>query len=246
MKVATDGEKPELRLRIDGSVEQDGEIFDRFSVRFKLPPSEAGTPIGLAVERALRPGRAVVVRLKVADEVGGRESWLIRGFAVPAEAQPVAEPPVPEEEIVQLGEDLAKGKIAGRDSLVLIPPASDVIMGLWRAEALVTGERIVKVLFLIDDRPALSRTAPPWSAELRLAALPTEQVVRAEGYDAAGELVAADEVVVNQVKGALKVRIVEPARGARRRPATSGFAPRSSSPRSGGSSGWRCASTRRW
>ena len=100
MEVATDGDKPELRLRIDGLVEQDGEIFDRFSVRFKLPPPEASTPVGLALERALRPGRAVVVRLQVADEVSGRETRLARGLAVPAEAQPVVEPPVPEEVIV--------------------------------------------------------------------------------------------------------------------------------------------------
>ena len=31
---------------------------------------------------------------------------------------------------------------AGPDSLLLLPPADDILLGLWRAEALVTGERI--------------------------------------------------------------------------------------------------------
>jgi VWFA-related protein len=37
--------------------------------------------------------------------------------------------------------------------------------------------------------------------------------VRAEGYDAAGELVAADEVILNQTRGAFGVEIAEPPRG---------------------------------
>jgi VWFA-related protein len=89
-----------------------------------------------------------------------------------------------------------------------------VVLGLWRAEALVTGSRIVKVGFLVDGKLQMTRSGRPFTAELRLAKFPVEQVVRAEGYDGAGQTVASDEVVINQPRGALRVRIVEPARGA--------------------------------
>jgi VWFA-related protein len=88
-----------------------------------------------------------------------------------------------------------------------------VVVGLWRAEALVTGENIDKVVFLVDGLAQLTRNRPPYSAELRLSNFPTEQVVRVEGYDAEGELVASDELILNLQRGALAIRIVEPPRG---------------------------------
>nr|MDP9121816.1 VWA domain-containing protein [Acidobacteriota bacterium] len=103
----------------------------------------------------------------------------------------------------------------GTDTLTLLPPEDDVMLGLWRAEALVTGQRIAKVVFLVDGKTQLARNAKPYSVELRLSRFPIEQVVRAEGYDQAGKLVAADEVVLNVPHGGLRVQILEPARGAR-------------------------------
>ncbi|HEX6863933.1 MAG TPA: VWA domain-containing protein, partial [Thermoanaerobaculia bacterium] len=105
--------------------------------------------------------------------------------------------------------------LAGKDSLVLVPPIDEVVLGTWRADAMVNGDRIVKVVFLVDGEPQFSRTRPPYSAEVRLAPAPREQVVKVEGYDAAGELVASDEVMVNQTRGAFRVMITEPAERAR-------------------------------
>jgi hypothetical protein len=56
----------------------------------------------------------------------------------------------------------------------------------------------------------------------RLDTHPKEQVVKAEGYDDASGLVAADEVILNQPRGELRVRILEPARG---RPVVAGKVP---------------------
>ncbi len=214
LATATEAEKPELRVGVDGLIEQEGGEFERFRVLFTLDPAVREGKVALSLERSLRPQRSYVVRLRVRDEVGGGEAFLARGFAVPAEPQPVPEPPVPEEVVIALGEELAEQRIAGLDTLFLVPPPEgDVILGLWRAEALVTGERIRKVGFFVDGRKQVTRTQPPFSAELRLAQYPTEQVVRVEGYDATDQLVAADEVVLNQPKGSLRVRILEPARG---------------------------------
>ena len=87
------------------------------------------------------------------------------------------------------------------------------MLGLCRAEALVTGDKIKKVVFSVDGAAQLSRSAPPYTAEVRLSHFPTEQVVRVEGFDEKGQLVAADEVILNQPRGALGVWIVEPAKG---------------------------------
>ncbi|MDH3254912.1 MAG: VWA domain-containing protein, partial [Acidobacteriota bacterium] len=203
----------EHRLAVEGVVEEGNAVFEEFRVRFKLPPTGPDVPVALALERRLRPGREYLVRMHVVDEIDGREARLSRGFRVPDRPQPVDEPPVPEGAIIALGEQLAEKRLPGKDSLLLVPPERDIVLGVWRAEALVTGERIQKVLFLVDGDVQLTRTRPPFSAEVRLAQFPTEQIIRAEGYDQAGELVAADEVVVNQPRGAFRVRILEPARG---------------------------------
>jgi VWFA-related protein len=110
---------------------------------------------------------------------------------------------------------LAEQRIEGYDSIVLVPPVADVVFGLWRAEALVTGSRIERVKFFLDGKQIMSRKGPPFSAELRLSEIPEEHVVRVEGYDAARQMVGADEVVLNQPRGELRVRIIEPARGTR-------------------------------
>jgi Ca-activated chloride channel family protein len=151
----------------------------------------------------------------VRDEVGGREGRVAGAFHVPAEPEPESWDAEAGDVVLALAEDLPRQRIAGADSLLLVPPEDSVVIGLWRAEALVTGERIAKVQFLVDGVPQLTRSRPPFSAEVRLDSLPREQVVRAEGYDSGGLLVAADEVVVNQPRGELRVRIVEPPRGAR-------------------------------
>ncbi|MEM7354674.1 MAG: VWA domain-containing protein [Acidobacteriota bacterium] len=210
-----EGESSEIRLKIEGTVERDGKVFDDFRVRYQLPAPEEGTklPIALVFDRKLRTGQEFLMRAKVIEEVSGKELVLSRGFKVPSNPIPVDTPPVPEERIVALGTDLSKKRIAGYDSLILVPPESDVVFGLWRAEALVTGARIAKVAFFLDDQVQLTRRRPPFTAELRLSEFPTEQTIKVEGYDEEGEVVASDEVVVNQPRGELRVRILEPARG---------------------------------
>ncbi|QQR74172.1 MAG: VWA domain-containing protein [Holophagales bacterium] len=210
--------KRELRLAVEGRVEQGGQVFEEFRNRFVLPPGEVGgaiPPLALIVERALRPGEEFLLRVRVRDEVGGAEAYVSRAFTVPAEATPEVLPPVPEGTIVALTDQLAEERFPGKDSLLLVPPAEDVVFGLWRAEAIVTGERVRKVVFSVDGKAQVTKAAPPWSAELRLPNLPKEQVVRAEGLDEKGAVVVSDEVVLNQPQGEPKVIFLAPPRGAR-------------------------------
>ena len=209
---AADLDPPEVQVGVDGVVELRGKVFEQFRLRFKLPP-ERTSPVALQVERALRPGDPFVVHLRLRDEIGGAEAYLSLPLQVPIDPLPVDEPEAAEDVVVALGEVLTMRRPAGADSLLLVPPETDVVVGLWRAEALVTGEDIDKVVFLVDGLAQLTRNRPPYSAELRLSNFPIEQIVRVEGYDSEGELLASDELILNQPRGALAVRIVEPPRG---------------------------------
>ncbi len=203
----------EVALALEAAVEQEGEPFDSFRVRFRREPPPAEAPVALVVERLLRPGRDYVVRLRLTDEVTGAEIVLAQGFAAPAQPQPIVEPPLPGTAIVALAEELAATPLAGADALMLVPPQGEFLAGPWRAEAVVTGSRIVEVVFLVDGERQLARTLPPYTAELRLDTLPSMQLVRAEGYDAEGRLVAADQVTLNEPRGAFAVRITALERG---------------------------------
>lgn len=209
-----EGEKKELRFVLEGQLEHDGQSFESFRVRYLLPPPPEGVPVALAADRLLRPGQEFLVRLRITEEISGLEMAYNRGFVVPSDPTPFDEQPQVAAEIVTgLTEELKRSRVEGYDSLILVPPETDVVFGLWRAEALVTGQRIQEVRYFLDGALQFTRRRPPFTAELRLATYPKEQVVRAEGYDAAGELVASDEVVLNQPRGELRVRILEPLRG---------------------------------
>src|SRR3970040_119933 len=97
--------------------------------------------------------------------------------------------------------------------MVLLPPADDVVFGLWRAEAIVAGPRIRRVVFYLDGKAQLTRAAAPWTAELRLPNIPEESVVRVEGLDGEGKVVAADELLLNEPQGEARVKLVAPPRG---------------------------------
>lgn len=208
---AEDG-KDRVKLMVEGTIEREGQAFEEFRMRFRLPPPEGDGLVALLLERRLRPGQPFLLRMKVRDEASGAEARVARGFLVPEK---------PEARLARASTlSAAQGEmipltLAGKDSLILVPPIDEVVLGTWRAEAMVNGERIVKVVFLVDGEPQLSRTKPPYSAEVRLAPVPREQVVKVEGYDEAGELVTSDEVVINQTRGAFRVMITEPAERAK-------------------------------
>ncbi len=212
-----DGELRELRFALEGLLEQPNETFDRFRMRFQMPVPAAGATgrVALIADRSYRPGQRFLVRLRLIEEVTGKVLFFTRAVEISDYVTDEAAPLSSGDLLVAVGQDLGKEKIAGSDSLTLIPPVADVVFGLWRAEALVSGSRIQKVRFLLDGIEQMARRNPPYSAELRLSNLPREQTVRAEGYDDKGELVASDEVVINQPHGELRMKIVEPARGTR-------------------------------
>ena len=198
---------PEVALEVEGLLEHQGSVFETFKVRFKRPPPEAGEPIGLVWDRRLRPGRTFVARLTIRDATGGARHDLVRRVVVPSTVERVVAGgrggSVPVEEV-------AASPLAGEDSLVLVPPVTDGLSKSWRAEALVTGGAVRKVVFSVDGEEQLIRNRPPYTADLRLADVPEEQVVTAVGFDRAGEVVAEDSVVLNRARALFRVEIVSP------------------------------------
>lgn len=210
--IEVDG-KSEVRLVVEGLVEEGDQVFETFRVRFRLPPAASREPVPLLFETPLRPGQTFLLRLRVRNEGTGAQADVSRGFRVPAKTETkLAAGAVA---AATRGEQTPLLPGTGKDRLILLPALGEVMIGTWRAEVLVSGPRITRVAYLVDGEPQMTRTSPPFSAELRLAAFPREQVVRAEGYDDDGALVAADEVVLNQARGTFRIRIAEPARGAR-------------------------------
>jgi Ca-activated chloride channel homolog len=201
--------EPELRINVEGVVESEGELFDTFRMRFVLPPPAPGVPLALEVQRSLRPG-SYRLRLRLRDEIGGAEAVVSHDLHVPAQPRELLAP----EALAGLAptERLDRQLQEGPDGLVLLIPPRDIVFATVRAHAVVQGPRIQRVSFLVDGVPQLTRTAPPFTVDLRLARFPREQTIRAEGYDDAGELVAADQVNVNQIRGDLEVAILSPSR----------------------------------
>ncbi len=211
--------REEVRINVEGVVEQPGRIFDAFRVRFLSGTPPENRSLALPMEHPLRPGSVVLVRFLVRDEIGGAAAW----GAVPIEVPltPQTEPASAEDRrrlvaaAEQLAADLPETALDAASGLVLVPPESEVVLGLWRADVLVTGHEIVAMRFYVDDVLQVTRRRPPFSAEVRLARYPAEQVVRVEGLDADGNVAAADEIVLNQQRGELRVLINEPRRDVR-------------------------------
>ena len=107
----------------------------------------------------------------------------------------------------------ARSRLHAKTALALVPPRSEIVVGSFRAEVLASGGEIVAVRFLVDGKLQTTQAASrPW-AMLRLARYPTQQVIRVEGLNGEGKVVASDELVLNQQRGDLRLQIEEPPEG---------------------------------
>lgn len=203
LQSVVDGPRTVYKLTASGVVELAGRPFSDLRVRFRAPIPAGTEPLSLALETPLRAGQTYLLRLHLKDDTGGGEASVVRTVTVPA---------TPEDRLGNL--DPLAGEAPppplAADAVLLVPPSDEVALGLWRAEALVAGSRIVKVIFKVDGEQQLVRTRPPYEAEVRLSSSPREQTIRAEGYDASGALVAADQFVINRARGAFVINILEP------------------------------------
>lgn len=208
-----DNGRQEYRVAVQAAVENERGVFEDFRARFHQEPHEIEDKAVIAIRRALRQGKNFLLRMTVKDEVGGGESSLRIPIRVPQKPKIEEVAEVPDEVMAELEMVLATDRLGGVDSLTLIPPTSDVVLGHYRAEAIVTGNRITEVRFLLDGQEHLKRTRQPYTVEMTLPNLPQPITLGAIGYDATGQEVASDQLMLNQPTGRFRVEIVSPKRG---------------------------------
>jgi Ca-activated chloride channel family protein len=98
----------------------------------------------------------------------------------------------------------------GDERLTLIAPVNELLTGSVRVQARATGSRISKVTFLLNGRPIMSKSRPPYSVELSLGRAPRLHTVEAQAFDDAGREVARDRIALNAGPHRFGVRLTEP------------------------------------
>jgi len=212
------GEARSYNLILTGEVLRGGELFDSFRYKFDLPVAEGAESIPLAFERPLRPGEYTLV-VKVEDVNGGKFFREERALAVPVMANAAPAPAVARTaEEAESARVLAEANAALRSSettIKLVPPFGQLQTGMQRFDTLETGPNVDRVTFLLDGKPVLTKKAPPYSVELDLGAVPRTRTLGVQAFDAAGELLASDELVLNAAGNRFRVHLAEPQKGKR-------------------------------
>lgn len=214
-------------LLIDGEVLRQDELFDQFRYRFDFPvEQQLGERLPLVVQRYLRPGSYHLI-LKVEDLNSKRAYREALDLEVPRfEARQTAPQIAPS--VVATGEPSdrwlsrafenrlgeANASISTGDHVVEILTLPDLLsVGKLRVMAQAQGEGIARVAFLLNHRPVMRKSRPPYSVELNLGDKPMVHHLRVEALDAADRVLASDETLINAGPHRFAVRLLEPQRG---------------------------------
>lgn len=99
---------------------------------------------------------------------------------------------------VAMGEDAPRPAPLIIGGVALMPPATAVVTGPWKARALVIDPAIVEVAFFLDGDLVKKVGKRRLVATLPLADKPTEYEARIEGYGRDGALLASDRLTLNR------------------------------------------------
>ncbi len=207
------GNHESYNFLINGEILRDGELFETFRYKFDFPAAELREEtLPLIFQRPLRPGTYKIV-VKVEDINGDRFYREERDLEVP-KLDTELPPPEPEDPVTAFLLREAQAAISnGETTIRLLEPPGDLHTGMMRLDTLTTGEAFHKVTFFLDEKPVLSKRRPPYSVELDLGSLPRTRKLRVVGFDAAGEELATDEILVNGGTQRFSVQLIEPRRG---------------------------------
>ena len=205
-------------LVLVGEVVRDQELFESFRYKFGFPAAEGqvsdlGHSLLLPFQRYLRPGTYRLI-LRLEDVNGG---GFFRGEGDVAVPRLSHRAPLPRSDAE--GERLLAeaASSVGSESvrIRLLKPAGEILSGLVRFDAVVEGEGVSAVSFVLDDAQVLRKTHPPFSVELDLGDFPRPRTLRVEGVGDEGDLLAWDELAINAGEHSFSVRLIEPHRGER-------------------------------
>lgn len=134
--------------------------------------------------------------------------------AVPAPAAPASpgpRQPFPQVQIPGGGprpDKRAAAPRVGVDAIVrLVPPRDQPSTGSTVFNCLVTSEAVDKIVFEVDGKKVEERKRAPFRVRLDLASPAQEQRVRAIAYDAQGQVMGEDQIVVNSRDLPFRARI---------------------------------------
>jgi len=158
--------------------------------------------------------------LAVADD--GR---VVTAAAATYDQTAAAAPPAGEEAVELTTPKLLDQRLAeanasiatGDHSVKLMRPPNVLTVGRLRVLAQTRGEGIAGVAFELDGKRLLKKSRPPWSVELDLGDKPRLHDLRAVALDQHGNVLAADEIVLNAGPHRFGVRLIEPQPGRRYR-----------------------------
>ena len=195
-----------FNLQIDGELLRRDKLAERFRYQFEVPLSDiSDNSIPLAFQRYLYPGEYNLI-LRLEDLNSGHLFRSEGPIQVPAHVSSPREAPVAQADTV-----LSTG-----DHVVKIQPLSDQLLtGRVRVEAQIRGEGIAKVGFVLNGRPVMSKTRPPYSLEIDLGHVPRLHTLEAIAFDVGGQELARDKVPLNGGPHRFGVRLLEPRPGQR-------------------------------
>jgi Ca-activated chloride channel homolog len=214
LKTRTAGEESLYNLDVVGEVIKDDRLIDNFKYRFDVSTEGVGTDkIPLTVRRTLYPGQYKLV-LKISDGNQNAEGHLSELLTVPE--QPDAPPPREAAARGEVRATLEKTRESGvlSAAIMVLPVAREIVTGLQRFETR-TAEGVRAVDFYLNGTKVMTKTRPPFEADVDLGPIPRRQTVRVIAYGETGRPVGEDEYTVNEGKDIFRVRILSPEKGAR-------------------------------
>jgi len=196
-------------FQLIGEVMREEVLFESFRYRFDVLAAQLQSDaIALSFERLLRPASyRWIVKL---EDVNGQTVFR-EEFDVSVPRVDGSEPSAFEEAD---GTGATDEVAAGEVSISLSEPPEEILSGPVRFTAAVTGEGVTKVRFMLDGKPLLSKTRPPYSVDFDLGSRPDSHTVRVVALGAGGEELATDELLVNPGKQSFIVSLAEPREGA--------------------------------
>lgn len=208
------GSEQFYNVDVIGEVVKGDRLIDNFKYRFDVPTDEiGGDKIPLTVRRYLYPGEYNLV-LKISDGNQNAEGRLSESLKVPE--QPDAPPPLIAAAREQARATIDRAKETGLipSAIALLPIAKEIATGLQRFETKVA-EGIRAVDFYLNGSKIMTKTRPPFEADLNLGPLPRKHTIRVVAYGPGGRSVGEDEYIVNEGREVFRVRIMSPEKGSK-------------------------------
>jgi Ca-activated chloride channel family protein len=209
------GDHVSYDLLVTGEVLEGNHLFENFRYKFVLPGNVgADAELPLVFQRLLRPGDYTLI-VKVEDLNSPKIFRAERRLAVPRvdQALPPSMPGDPETARL-LAESNATAS-RGDNTIKLIAPYGELQTGMLRFDTVITGKDVDHVTFALDGKQVFTKRRPPFSVEFDMGRLPRPRTLAATAFDAAGNQLASDQLLVNASPHRFRIRLTEPQRGKR-------------------------------